>query len=251
MLQEILFSKDQKFWRTKMAKELKELFLEILSEENSPQLSPLANDSDCRPKQWVAPDTLSKHIPSPLVLDPANGIVEEKGNERKSLQAPSLLSRKSVISGKERNNGSQVCIGLLKNVNEQGHPLVEFFENHADAPIYARSIISVGKEDLGKEVVLMFEQGDVRKPIIMGILQSSGENPSAERTEEKSPSHSQVNVDIDGERMTLAAQKEIVLRCGKASITLTKAGKILIKGEYVLARAMGVNRIQGGSVQIN
>ncbi|XXT19888.1 hypothetical protein WME94_57670 [Sorangium sp. So ce429] len=30
-----------------------------------------------------------------------------------------------------------------------------------------------------------------------------------------------------------------------------RAGKILIRGEYLLVRASGVNRIQGGSVQIN
>jgi hypothetical protein len=42
-----------------------------------------------------------------------------------------------------------------------------------------------------------------------------------------------------------------VLHCGKASITLTRAGKVIIRGEYVLARSSGVNRIVGGSVQIN
>ena len=43
----------------------------------------------------------------------------------------------------------------------------------------------------------------------------------------------------------------MVLRCGKASITLTKAGKVLIEGSYVLSRSTGVNRIKGGSVQLN
>ena len=51
--------------------------------------------------------------------------------------------------------------------------------------------------------------------------------------------------------MVLSAQEEIVLRCGKASITLTKAGKVLIEGAYVLSRSSGVNRIRGGSVQLN
>jgi hypothetical protein len=57
--------------------------------------------------------------------------------------------------------------------------------------------------------------------------------------------------EADGERLVLTADKEIVLRCGEASITLTKAGKILIKGAYVLSRSSGTNRIQGGSVEIN
>jgi hypothetical protein len=47
------------------------------------------------------------------------------------------------------------------------------------------------------------------------------------------------------------AEREIELRCGEASITLTRAGKVLIKGEYVLTRAKGLNRIKGAAVSIN
>lgn len=53
------------------------------------------------------------------------------------------------------------------------------------------------------------------------------------------------------ETLVLAADREIVLRCGKASITLTRAGKVIIRGAYVGIISSGVNRIQGGSVQIN
>jgi uncharacterized protein (DUF2345 family) len=60
-----------------------------------------------------------------------------------------------------------------------------------------------------------------------------------------------VTVDIDGQRLQFEAKDEIVLKCGKASITLTKAGKIIIRGTYLLSRSSGVNRIKGGSVQIN
>jgi hypothetical protein len=60
-----------------------------------------------------------------------------------------------------------------------------------------------------------------------------------------------VEVDADGERMTVTAKEELVLRCGEASITLTKAGKVLIRGTYVSSRSSGVNRIKGGAVHIN
>ena len=42
-----------------------------------------------------------------------------------------------------------------------------------------------------------------------------------------------------------------MLRCGQASLTLTRAGKILLSGTYVLSHSSGVNRVKGGSVQIN
>jgi len=54
-----------------------------------------------------------------------------------------------------------------------------------------------------------------------------------------------------GERIDLKAENQITLKCGKASITLTNAGKVIIRGTYLLNRSSGVNRIKGGSVQIN
>jgi len=46
-----------------------------------------------------------------------------------------------------------------------------------------------------------------------------------------------LTAELDGERIRFSAQKEIVLQCGKASITLTRAGKILIWGTYLLSRS--------------
>jgi len=56
---------------------------------------------------------------------------------------------------------------------------------------------------------------------------------------------------VDGGVITFTAEQEICLRCGEASITLTRAGKVLIKGSYLLSRSTGPNRIKGGSIQLN
>ncbi len=84
----------------------------------------------------------------------------------------------------------------------------------------------------------MFESGDPREPIIIGLIHHPVPAPTVE-------------VHRDAERLVFTAEQEIELRCGQASITLTKAGKVLIRGEYLLSRSSGVNRITGGSVQIN
>jgi hypothetical protein len=60
-----------------------------------------------------------------------------------------------------------------------------------------------------------------------------------------------VPAELDGERVLLTADREIVLRCGEASLTLTRAGKVLIRGTYVLSRSSGSNRIKGAAVEIN
>jgi hypothetical protein len=53
------------------------------------------------------------------------------------------------------------------------------------------------------------------------------------------------------EELVVTAAKQLTLRCGEASITLTAAGKIIIRGKYIVSRSSGVQRIKGGSVQIN
>jgi hypothetical protein len=99
---------------------------------------------------------------------------------------------------------------------------------------------------IGKGVVVLCEQGDPRRPIIVGVLQER-----ALLTEDKEAEPRPLSVEADGDRLVVTAEREVVLRCGDASITLTRAGKVLIKGNYVVSRSTGMNRIKGGAVQIN
>lgn len=120
-------------------------------------------------------------------------------------------------------------VGILASISGAGELLVDFRGNRAGAPVIARRTTAVTAASPGMKVLLMFEDGDPNKPIIAGVL---GEQ-------------------ILPENVEIAASKEITLSCGEASITLTHAGKVLIRGAYVLSRSSGVNRIKGGSVQIN
>ncbi|MCB9761678.1 MAG: hypothetical protein H6739_17675 [Alphaproteobacteria bacterium] len=117
-----------------------------------------------------------------------------------------------------------------------GEPLVDFEGNPAEAPVPAAGTVRLSSADLGAPVALMFVDGDPRKPIIMGRVYGLGGATSPSERDE---------------RLVLSAEREITLRCGDASITLTRAGKVLIKGAYVSSRSTGVHRIKGGSVQIN
>jgi hypothetical protein len=136
-----------------------------------------------------------------------------------------------------------VSVGRLVGINAAGEPMVEFLSNAYGQAITARSIVALTKTDEGREVVLQFEEGDVRRPIVMGVIQ----RPEPPHTSERPPAAAEGI----GERMILTAQKEIVLQCGAASITLTRSGKILLRGTYIVSRSSGMNRINGASVQIN
>ncbi len=131
-----------------------------------------------------------------------------------------------------------VVIGRLISLNESNKPMVDCALDRGNKPLLALTTVVLDKDKVGREIALMFEDGNPQKPIIMGLIH---------QPEDLQP----VVAEVDGEKKTVTAKKEIVLRCGKASITLTRTGKIIIRGTYLLNRSSGVNRIKGGSVQIN
>ena len=49
----------------------------------------------------------------------------------------------------------------------------------------------------------------------------------------------------------IQGRESLVLRCGRARLTLLRSGRILLEGTYVEACAEGVVRLQGGSIRIN
>ena len=158
----------------------------------------------------------------------------------------------------------EIIIGVLEGLDRQGNPLVNFAENTSNEPIVAISTVAVHQNQSGRQVALLFAEANLQKPVIMGLIHSpltqmleSFEMLEAETNDEPASSEAAVttsdidDVNLDGKRVVLEGKEEIVLKCGDASITLTKAGKILIRGKYLLNRSTGVNRIMGGSVQVN
>lgn len=97
-------------------------------------------------------------------------------------------------------------------------------------------------------VVLGFVDGRPERPIILGVVQ---ERPSVALKPPTRRRSEELSATLDGERVTLHAKQRIELRCGKASITLTKDGKVVIRGTEISSRSSGANRVRGGSVEIN
>ena len=56
---------------------------------------------------------------------------------------------------------------------------------------------------------------------------------------------------IDGSRMRVGAKDEVVIACGKASITLRRNGRVIIRGTHVETSSTGTNRIKGAQVRVN
>jgi hypothetical protein len=164
------------------------------------------------------------------------------GSETVTNESTSAVSAKSPLPRKSSATApAGVSVGTFAGFSTEGLPLVELPQRTSAQPLAARTTIPLTVREVGREVVIVFEEGSRERPIITGLLQSV--SPASEAAP--------VDVRLDGEQLVFSAEREIVLRCGKSSITLTRAGKVLIRGAYLLSRSSGVNRIKGGSVQIN
>lgn len=172
-------------------------------------------------------------------------------------QDQSQLSIKDMMPG-------EILIGTLTGLDEQGNALI----NIAGNIVVAQSTVALNQQQSGRQVALLFVDGNPEKPIVMGMIHnplhemienfeiSAAEDQVLEADSKLNDNKEEVSTKIDdvyldGERIVLEGKKEIVLKCGESSITLTSAGKIIIRGKYLLNRSSGVNRIMGGSVQVN
>jgi hypothetical protein len=156
--------------------------------------------------------------------------------------------------GRDMSAGVGMCVGQVVDVMRNGRALVDFPGNPG-GPVEARQAVegaTVESLRVGKpiSVVLAFENGDMRLPIIMGIVREGfPQGPQVDRM--LAGANVEREILVDGKNLTLDAHEELTLKCGKSSITLRKDGKIVIKGMHLVSWAGGTNRIKGGSVAIN
>jgi hypothetical protein len=136
--------------------------------------------------------------------------------------------------------------------------------NGSPIPVRARTTLAFDAATIERAivarqfVVVVFENGDPTLPIVTGALQPPPPaTPLQDLLTRAASSVSntvrapRAEARVDGKRVVLEGNDEVVLKCGEASITLRRDGKIILRGTYVETNAKGVNRIKGGSVKIN
>ena len=150
-------------------------------------------------------------------------------------------------------------VGSIATIDEDGRVWVDY-EASPDGPQMARLCDAVCAklsqiEDLSQtEILIVFENGRQDRPLVIDVIQNTLKKPLQEKHFELVGNENDEileNVQVNGQQISFNAEEQIVLRCGKSSITLTRSGKVLIRGEYVLNRSTGVNHIRGGAIRIN
>ena len=141
-----------------------------------------------------------------------------------------LLSQKT----KSRNatHYPHVLIGKLSAISEEGYPLVNFTIDETMHSVITISTVSITMEDVGRDCLINFNQGDVEQPIITGLTQPP------------------ISMD-ENQPTVIHSDNGIILQCGSSRIELTEDGTINIQGMHINSQAYGPHRIKGGSVKIN
>lgn len=175
----------------------------------------------------------------------------------------STHSQPASLGGDGEESGQQEPIwgsrlGWIVGADVKGNLLVEYDGNRM-GPLVARRTITLEPAALRDAVatrrraVLLFENGNPRLPLVVGMEEVSSPTPMLDAVLEGSAQArgEPVEAQVDGRRVVIEGKDEIVLQCGQASITLRRNGKVIIKGTHVESHASGAQRIKGGSVQIN
>src|SRR5271155_3722548 len=77
----------------------------------------------------------------------------------------------SLFAGSDHGNlGFSVIVGVFVGFEDAELPLVNFAENETGEPVSARSTVRLSRSDIGSEVAIAFDRGDLTKPIILGCL---------------------------------------------------------------------------------
>jgi hypothetical protein len=184
-----------------------------------------------------------------LVIEPEG--IEDDGSTAAEL-VEAVLEAQREREARERAEAERlagakidgVVIGRIQELTPRG-PLVRYRGCPSPGGLVARAAAAVTDTDVGRRAALMFEGGDPGQPILTGLLHFDDDEREAH------PALDGLRVEEDDQRIDIKLSKAISLSCGKATILITPAGKILLRGKYVLSRASGVNRLQGGSVRIN
>jgi hypothetical protein len=194
-----------------------------------------------------------------------------RASVREAAPEPAALETGAAAAAAET---AAVVIGRIAAGSRPERIVVDFDGNTA-GPVVARATLALTGEALVRAVrerqgaVLVFEGGDPARPVLLGLLAAPSPSalldsvidetsraavasrPAAAPAGRQGQRKAEVEARLDGKRVVLEARDEIVLRCGDASITLRRDGKLMVRGAYVETRASGVNRIKGGAVKIN
>lgn len=175
--------------------------------------------------------------------------IQHSSGAGSSADSPSADTRAPTLAQPE--------IAELLGFSGDGYPVI--IGGEQPEPMEVPTTIDLGDDDVGSAVLVTFVGGRRDQPIITGLVRpprgSQEDRPSAAqaaaRTSPLVLDDGPLTIEADDKTVTVSAEQELVLRCGKASLRLRRDGFVELRGVDVMSRAARVNWIKGGSVSLN
>ncbi len=138
-------------------------------------------------------------------------------------------------------NPHNILLGRIIKIDDSG-----IFVAFDGIETRTASICPLGKDDVGKTCAIQFIQGDLSRPLVMGLIHSPMSVKSAVETDT-----GDMLVTRRGKQVVIQADDELVLQCGESCIVMTAEGTVYIRALYIDSHAQATQRLRGGSVQVN
>ncbi|QDQ27517.1 hypothetical protein FNU76_14770 [Chitinimonas arctica] len=180
-----------------------------------------------------------------MSLHPASKTIDQAETEQDRVPSDplQLLLQKATGHAAQPAPAGALILGEIVSLNAAGLPRL-----HVDGVglvDMAASLVPITVADVGKTVAFSMPVGPASPGVVLGLVWQ----PQVAAMEAVAPQP--LEASVDGNMVHIEARQSIKLSCGRASITLTADGQILLRGDYISNHSTGTQRIKGAAVQIN
>ena len=148
---------------------------------------------------------------------------------------------------------NQTRKGVVLEVMDEGLILIrDSSDANAIYPCYflrtsAGALPSIQADDL---VIYRIPELEEEYGVVLGVVEKYArfDDKIAKKLKQREVSRMTT---LEDRVLHIKAHDGLVIECGKSTIILTKDGKVQVKGNDILSRARGMNKIKGAGVNIN
>jgi len=144
--------------------------------------------------------------------------------------------------------------GIIETIQEEGVIALKDCEDHnlTINCLFLRTTASPPPEfQIGDQVVYLITNAEGTEGCVLGIEEPY--KSKKDRLKESLTKQGKIKSvsTVEDQVIHIKATEGFAIECGKATIIMTKDGKVQIKGTDLLSRARRINKIKGAGVNIN